>query len=136
MAGLLEGQIADLIYKGFKNKLLTGTLRRRAASAAVGLDEYGDPISSPPTDWTCQGFTDEYSEFLRGSLGIPDTDLKVSIFAKSLPSGVRPLKDDLVRFQSVWYLLRTVGTDPATALWVCQATKLQPEDDSCRARGI
>lgn len=134
--GLLDGQLASAIYAGFKNRLLKGTLRRRTAVVTMGLDALGDAIKTSETDYDCQGFVDEYSEFFRVTAGIPDTDCKVAIFAKSLPSGVRPLKDDLVRFQSVWYQLRTVTTDPATALWECRASRLQGDVDACRARGF
>jgi len=133
MAGLLDGQLASAIYAGFKNKLLVGTLRRRAVDEAEGLDALGDPQHFTETDYTCQGFVDNYSEFFRMSLGIPDTELKVCIFAKSLPAGVRPLKDDLVRFQSIWYQLKTVATDPATALWECRASRVQGISDECRS---
>lgn len=132
MAGLLSGQIADAIFKGFKGKLLKGTLRRRVVDQSVGLDDRGDPIAVEPTDYTCEGFVDEYSEFFRAQTGVPDTDSKVCIFAKSLPAGVRPIKDDLVQFNSQWWHLKTVGTDPATALWECRGSKVQALGDECR----
>lgn len=132
MAGLLDGQIADAIYAGFKGKLLKGKLRRRAVDETEGLDGLGDPKHIVETDYTCQGFVDNYSEFFRTSFGVPDTDLKVSIFAKSLPAGVRPTKDDLVQFQSIWYQLKTITTDPATALWECRASRIQGISDECR----
>lgn len=136
MVGLLEGQIASAIYKGFKDKLLKGTLRRLAADAATGLDKLGDPINIEKTDYACQGFVDEYSEFMRAQAGIPDTDLKVCIFAKSLPASIKPQLDDLVQFKSIWYQLKSpIGTDPAIALWICRASKVQGEIDDCRARG-
>lgn len=133
MVGLLDGQLASAIYAGFKNKLLIGTFRRRAIDETEGLDELGDPRSVVETDYSCQGFTDNYSEFFRATFGVPDTDLKVCIFAKSLSAGVRPLKDDLVRFQSIWYQLKTVSVDPATALWECRASKIQGVSDACRS---
>jgi len=133
--GLLDGFIASEIYKGFKGKLLKGTLRKFVVDQTVGLNTKGDPISVDPVDYTCEGFVDEYSEFFRAQTGIPDTDCKVCIFAKSLSSGVRPLKDDLAQFQFVWYQLRTVSTDPATALYECRASRLQPLGDECRAKG-
>lgn len=125
MAGLLEGQIADLIYKGFKGKLLKGVLRRETASGSAGLDDLGDPLATVIETWACQGFTDLYSAFYRSQAGIPDTDLKANIFAKSLTGGVVPTKDDQVKFTvssvATWYQVRKVDVDPATALFVCQA---------------
>lgn len=133
--GLLDGQIANAIFNGFKGKLLKGTLRKFVVDQTVGLNTKGDPIAVDPVDYTCEGFVDEYSEFFRAQTGIPDTDCKVCIFAKSLPSGVRPLKDDLAQFQSVWYVLRSGATDPATALWEGRATRIQALGDECRAAG-
>lgn len=123
MAGLLDG-LAKAVFSGFKGKLLTGTLRRDTPSAT--LDENGDPDSYDPTTWAVQGFTDGYSDSFRMKAGIPIEDVKVCIFGASLPAGIRPKKDDRVSltFKGVttWYQLRgRVDTDPAQALWECQA---------------
>lgn len=123
---LLTGDIAKKIFAGFKGKLLKGELRRETPSTA--LDEYGDSVKEP-SYFTVEGFVDEYSEFYRASAGIPDTDLKINIFAQSAPT-LTPNKDDKVQFLGQWYQLRRVGTDPATALWVCQAFKIDPPVDA------
>jgi hypothetical protein len=120
VSGLLEGQIADAIYAGFKGKLLVGTLWRSVPAISGGLDARGDPEIIDPVSWRCQGFVDGYDAAYRARAGIPETDSKVCIFAQSIP-GVRPAKDDKVLFRGEWWQLRSVATDPATALWVCQA---------------
>lgn len=121
--GLLDGQLAQAIYNGFKGKLLKGSLRREVLGDSGGLDEFGDPVAPTPVIWTLQGFTDEYSDFFKATAFVPTTDLKVNVFAKSLQ--VRPQKDDKVSFTQAgvvtWYQVRKVATDPATALWVCQS---------------
>jgi hypothetical protein len=117
---LLEGQLASAIYAGFKGKLLTGRLWRARSADSGGLDGRGDPISPAPISWTCQGFTDLYRDAFRPE-GVEIGDVKVCIFAKSLPEGVRPRKDDKALFGGSWYQLRGAETDPATALWVCPA---------------
>jgi hypothetical protein len=127
MPGLLDGLIAKAIYDGFKNKLLKGTLKRISVDPSAGLNARGDPVATIEQTWACQGFVDTYSEFFRTTAGIPDTDSMVAIFAKSLPEGVRPIKDDLVQFatpigSNPWYQLRSVGVDPATALWECRGS--------------
>jgi len=127
MASLLEGQIAKAIYAGFKGKLLTGTLRREIPGGSN--DEHGDPETITVSTYDLQGFADEYSDAFKAQAGIPVADLKVCIFAQSL--SVRPAKDDQVRFGSTWYQLRKVATDPATALWTCQAFEIpEPIDVS------
>lgn len=122
-SSLLSGQIASAIYSGFKGKLLKATLRRAGPALSGGLDIRGDPIATDPETWDCQGFTDGYSDYLKAN-GIPQTDVRVQIFAKSLPAGVKPLKDDKVEIpkgSGTWFQLRRADTDPATALWSCQA---------------
>lgn len=125
MASLLEGEIAKRVYSAFKGKLLSGTLRRESVDESSGLDEFGDPITQDASTWDCQGFVDEYSEFIRAQARIPDTDLKISIFAKSLPSGIRPVQGDQVKFRGTWYQLRNADTDPAEALWVCRGYEIE-----------
>jgi hypothetical protein len=122
MPGLLEGDIAKAIFAGFKGKLLKGTLRRETLGTT--LDTYGDPTGDTVTIYPVEGFTSGYSDFYRMSAGIPETDLKVSIFSESSP-GLVPQKDDLVKFQGRWYQLRSVNNDPATALYSCRAFEVE-----------
>ena len=125
--GLLTGALAKAIFAGFKGKLLKGELRREIKSG--GLDEYGDPIVVEPVYFSVEGFVDRYNAFYRASAGIPETDLLVSIFSQSSP-GLTPRKDDKVLFNGVWYQLKTVGTDPATALFECQSFVIDPPIDA------
>lgn len=127
MAGLLD-QIAKEVYAGFKGKLLKGTLRRVAVASSGGLNGLGDPADTETTEWPCQGFVDSYSDRFRLEAGIPDTDSKVCIFARSLPAGVRPEKDDIVEIPAgtSYQLGSPIMTDPATALWECRGTLVQP----------
>lgn len=124
MAGILDGSLAEQIYKGFKGKLLIGTIRQYSAPESGALDAFGDPIELIETDTRIEGFTEDYDDQYMANAGIPTTDLKVNIFGKSCP-GVIPGKDDKVRFRQggvdTWYQLRRVRTDPAGALYVCQA---------------
>lgn len=124
MASLLD-TIASEIHKGFTGKLHTGTLRRITVSG--GNDEHGDPVTSTPASHSFEGFIDEYSEFFRMQAGIPEGDLKVCIIAGSLDT--TPIKDDRVTMTSGphngrTFQLRRIATDPAAALWVCQAFRL------------
>lgn len=123
--GILDGQLAKALFAGFKGKLLKGTLRRLIPSQSGGLDGLGDEIAPTPTTWPCEGFTDDYSDEFKARYGIPETDLKVCIFAQSIAAGsISPQKDDQVQIPAgtgPWYQLRKAKTDPATALWTCQA---------------
>lgn len=125
--GLLTGDLAQAIFNGFKGLLLTGELRREVKSGV--LDEYGDPVGNTIEYYSIEGFVDEYNNFYQSQAQIPETDLKLSIFAKSSP-GLTPLKDDKVIMNNVWYQLRSVATDPATALFECQAFVISPPVDA------
>jgi len=122
--GLLDGDLAKAVYGAFKGRLLKGVIRQSVVASSGGLDDLGDPLASAPIETTIQGFAEDYSESFRVSAGIPMGDVKVNIFAESMP-GNRPSKDDLVRLdrgaRSTWYQIRRVATDPAEALWTCQS---------------
>ena len=115
---LLTGQIANEIFKGFKGKLLTGLIRIESPAT---LDEYGDAVAPLVTTKSLEGFISRYSEYYHSNYNIPNTDLKVNIFAKSMEGDYIPTKDDKVQMNGVWYQLRNVKTDPATAMFICQA---------------
>jgi len=125
---ILDGDIASAIFKGFKGKLLTGLIRQRTVPSSGALDQYGDPIDLEATDTAIEGFVENYDDAYRARAGIPETDLQVNIFAKSAPA-ITPGKDDIVKFTrgtvDTWYQLRRVKTDPALALWQCQAFEIE-----------
>lgn len=121
MADLLTGALAKAVYAGFKGRLLKGQIRQKTYAMSGGLDQYGDPLAADDVTLTaCQGFVENYSDHYRANAGIPAEDVKVNIFAQSIP-GITPRKDDHATFGGIWYCFRNVETDPATALWSCQA---------------
>ena len=124
---LLTGDIANDVFKCFKGLLLSGELRRETPGASV--DEYGDALAPTISYFAIEGFVSRYSESFRATAGIPDTDLKVNIFAKSAPA-LTPTKDDKVLFEGQWYQIRKVATDPATAMWTCQSFAIEPPIDA------
>jgi hypothetical protein len=123
--GLLDGDLATSIYEGFKDRLLTGEVRRKEAATSAGLDDHGDPIDLDTPTWDVQGFYDVYSRDTRARAGIPDTAVKVCIFAQSAPD-YNPHQDDLVRLGTRWARLTAgpIEIDPAGALWTCQGQEV------------
>lgn len=126
--GLLDGDLASAIYEGFKGRLLSGNAYRSGAALSSGEDEFGDPTDTDRQSWAVQGFIESYSRHTRAQAGIPDSDVKVSLFSQSAPDYV-PKKDDLVALTGAtvrW--VRLVGgpldIDPAGALWTLQATEI------------
>lgn len=142
MSSFLQNQLKNQLAAGFKNKLLKGTLIRKALNQ---LDEYGDPVfsvsvlhsdetphsdespfqqfNSVKTFFKVEGFPSKYSDYFRAKFGIPDTDLKIVLIAGNCET--KPVKDDQVSFRGVTYQLRSVDIDPAEATYVCQAYEIQ-----------
>jgi hypothetical protein len=116
MASFLESQLRNAIAKGFKGRLLTGTLTRIING---GVDEYGDPSTTTQT-FRVEGFVDAYSDAYRAQAGIPETDSKITLIAGN--SAVEPIKLDRIQFTN-WPLfeVRVVKTDPAKATFECQS---------------
>lgn len=114
--GLLSS-LPNTIYAAFKGKLLVGQYYRQLNSGT--LDELGYATAPYATLGACQGFTDMQADTFSGNTS--STVLVACIFAKSLPDGFIPRKDDLVEFRSQWYQFVDVKTNPAQALWTCKA---------------
>lgn len=114
MAGLLDGQLAAAIAKGFRGKLIAGTLRK---ITATGRDANGDPVTTA-TDYACEGFREDYSAYYRTQAGIPESDCKITLIAGLVD--VAPTTDDKIKISGSWFQVRKVTTDPASAAYVCQ----------------
>jgi hypothetical protein len=130
--GMLDPtEMAESIWQAFQGELLVGTLRQSAVNMARGFDDYNDPVAERSTDYEIQGFIDFYTDYDRAQAGIPAIAVKFCFFANSVP-GVTPRKDDTGQFRGQWYRFITVETDPAIALWTCQAFALDGEPtDGC-----
>jgi hypothetical protein len=118
---LLEGELRDAVAEALRDELLSGTLRRTERALSAGRDEHGDPTDLVQRSWDVVGFVEGYSEAFRAQAGIPATDVRVNLLAGTLPATVRPTPDDRVEVGGKTYQLRRVQTDPATALFDCQA---------------
>lgn len=119
MASPLESQISKAIYAGFRGKLLEGTLRRSVNAVSGGLDSLGDAAAFGLQDYRLEGFRDAYSAYTRAQAGIPATDSKLVIIARSV--AVRPQQGDKIWIDGNWWQIRgTPDTDPATATYTCQ----------------
>jgi hypothetical protein len=119
--GLLDRQLARQLLQGFQGKNILQAAKLWRAVPTGGLDSHGDPVSSTPTLWDFQGFTEDYNDAFRRAAGIPELDIRVNIFGASLPPGIIPMKDDKAFIAGQWWQIRKPGTDPAKALYVCQS---------------
>lgn len=123
---LLGGDIARDVFAAFKGQLQKGLIRQIGSVTSGGLDDYNDPIDGIPVLTACEGFVEDYDDSYRARAGIPDMDVKVNIFAQSIPA-ITPTKDDQVQMPKdtgPWYQLRRIRRDPATAMWSCQAFEI------------
>lgn len=133
MVGQLDGQIARLVNQGLKQGGITqqGTITRQLFTGS--FDSNGDPELGSTISYTFNGFVEEYSEYTRAAAQIPQEDAKLNILAASLGTGVKPFKSDDVIIRGERYIIKQVDTDPAKALYVCRATRINTEiEDSLR----
>jgi hypothetical protein len=124
--GLLDGDLARSIYDGFKDRLLSGEVRRSASATSATLDAHGDPTDLDVLRWDIQGFVDTFSRSTRAQAGIPVSVVKVCIFAQSAPDW-SPREDDQVRLGTQWVRLAggPLDIDPAGALWTLDAEQIE-----------
>ena len=85
---------------------------------ATGSGGWGEDLASVST-YPCKAMIEAYSDHLRAVAGIPDTDLRLLIVGTSIT--VEPIKGDTVTLDGRSYALIRVDTDPARAMWTCQA---------------
>jgi hypothetical protein len=131
--GSFLDQMAGQIYAGFKGKLYSGVIRRMEGGA--GNDPHGRPLGRAPAFYRCEGFRDDYSDRQRADAGIPQTSVRINIFGASIDPATKPRLDDLVRLDPPggpeWYKLKArIGTDPAKALWQCEAQAAPAPEDA------
>lgn len=89
------------------------TLTRVEASGGWGGD------AGTTATYPCKAMIDSYSDHLKAVSDIPDTDVRLMIVGTSI--SVAPLKGDSVTVGGASYALIAVDTDPARAMWTCQA---------------
>lgn len=123
--GLLDGDLAQSIYDGFKGRLLSGEVRRSATPISGALDAHGDPTDLEQLRWDVEGFRDTFARSTRAQAGIPTSTVKVCVFAQSAPDW-RPQEDDQVRLGAQWFRLAggPLDIDPAGALWSLDAEEI------------
>lgn len=113
MASLLEGALAKTIAKGFRGKLLKGTLRR-VGSATV--DQYGDPVPGQAVTYAFEGIRESFDARYREQAGIPETDVMVMVLLQSVRPLTEPAQGDQVRINGRWLSVRRIlDIDPAGA---------------------
>ena len=69
--------------------------------------------------YSCKAMVEAYSDHLRAVSDIPGTDVRLMIVGTSI--AVDPLKGDTVTLNGKAWALIQVDTDPARAMWTCQA---------------
>lgn len=128
MASFLEGSLARSLDAGFRGTSLKGQLYRGVPDEDGGMNALGYANRVQGNIWDCRGFIDNTRDYFAGPTS--RTIITVNIFSKSLEKGtVEPQKDDLAQFRGDWYQLGEIRTDPAKALWICEAMKTTIPDD-------
>lgn len=120
LASFLETLVRNEIAKGFKGKLLVGTLSRPSGTL---VNEHGDTVQGDPDEYRVEGFIDSYTTYYRKQAGIPEGDSKVVLILGNCD--VDPKKDDVVSFPNRPKMkIRDVELDPALAHAECQSFEI------------
>ena len=92
------------------------------AQQVVGDDGYGNPVYGW-VGYPCEGSRANYDAEYASAAGIPRTNVRIEIIARSLE--ITPATTDRVFIENTWWIVLQVETDPATAVWVleCQASE-------------
>lgn len=92
------------------------------SDATLTHPEQGGGWNEAPAEadaYPCKAMIDTYSDHMRATADIPGTDVRLMIVGASIL--VDPLKGDTVTLQGRRWTLIEVSTDPARAMWTCQA---------------
>jgi len=119
MTKLFGVDIQAEIAKGFKGQLLPLTLIRLAAGTPT-LGSLTSGTNDVETLHAGEGFVEGTSDKAPGTL-VKGATAVVSIIGGSLPVGIEPAASDRVVIDGGEYELLKVDTDPAKALFECQA---------------
>lgn len=116
MTSPLLGSLAKTIGKAMGGLFLDATLTRDVQG--VGSDP-ADPPAPTPVEYACKAIHEQYSERFRLEGLVRDGDRKVLILATSLD--VEPSPGDRITIDGFVFLIINTATDPARAVWTCQA---------------
>lgn len=115
--GLLTGGLAQTIHSAMKGLFLDAVLLRDVPGVSSDPADPSPPVRS---SYPCKAIADTYSSFDVASGLADSTDAKILILSKSL--SFRPVAGDKISLNGGKPLsIVRVTTDPAMAVWECQA---------------
>ena len=112
--------LAATIYAAMKDIFLDATLARDALTTG-SPDVSFDPSAVTTTSYSCKAIRDTFSKYEMASNLVKVGDVKILILEGSL--SVTPQSQDRITISSETFTIKQVDTDPATAVWVCTASK-------------
>lgn len=118
MTSPLSGSLAKAIGGAFKGLFLDAVLTRYVVPDSPAPDPI-DPPEPVPVEYPCKAIHDTYSDFYRAQGLVEAGDRKVLILATSLT--VTPQENDKITIRGETFSVVMVRTDPALAVWECQA---------------
>jgi len=123
MPSLLQNKMAEMIAKGFKGRLLTGTLRREGATT---VNEFGDPVISSVDTFSVEGIRDNFAAHYAVLYGIPQSDVRILLIMNLIKPATTPKKDDKIYIRGAWHQVRKIlELDPASATITLQCFEIE-----------
>ena len=118
MVKLFGIDIAAVVAREFKGKLLTGTLTKRSAGSRTAGSLTGG-VNPSETAHPFEGIVETKTETRREDGGlVTSTGEILTIIGGSLPAGVVPEANDRAELEKVTYdLIELIERDPASAVY-------------------
>jgi hypothetical protein len=108
--GLLDGGLQAIFGQAFGPRLLDATLHKVTLT-----DDGTGGFSSASLPYPVKGMIDDYSDYTRAQLGVPQTDVRLIVMQYGVP--VEPQLQDELTIRDRRYALSRIKADPANATW-------------------
>lgn len=117
--GAINGAFLDDPDSAFRPSVLTKVVNGTSSA-------FGPPVAGTRIDQACRAFVERYDRRTRATLGIPDTDVRISVLqTNDLGERVALEQGDTVEttepIAGIWRLTE-IEQDPAAATWTAQGT--------------
>lgn len=122
MAGnkLFGVDIAKIVHQNMSKGLLPATLTKIVLGDRTAGDLTAGKAQTP-TDYTCKGFVEDYTDKQMDGSIIQSGDRKIILIGDSIQSGVVPDVNDTITIEDRAYkIVGPIKRDPAKATYTCQ----------------
>jgi len=118
MVSPLQGALAARIGRAFANIFYEATVQRTLMTGPIDPGKPQTPGARTTVSYPCKGIVDTYSDYAIAETLVDAQDRKILILATSI--SIEPTDGDRVVIRGETYMIISVKTDPAKAVWELQ----------------